>query len=153
MHTGIATKRYFKRLIHLFSVYNTRYPNTKHIKDFRFSTSIEHNCSITAFYNVFFSKSFTLLWFWSFTNHALSWCLIALWYKDWLIPTVHALKPRPHEQVLCDKFYLFTSERSVYTTTKIGDWELWMTSKKLSILCVVSSTRTIFCMWQFLFAT
>ena len=36
---------------------------------------------------------------------------------------------------------------------KIGDWELRITSKQLPILCVVSSTWTIFCMWQFLFAT
>ena len=32
-------------------------------------------------------------------------------------------------------------------------WDLWMTSKNLPVLCVVSSTRTIFCIWQFLFTT
>ena len=43
---------------------------------------------------------------------------------------------RLDKQSLCDKFYLFASVRPVYTTNfylnrkqKIGDWDLWMTSK------------------------
>ena len=69
-------------------------------------------------------------------------------------------EPRLHEQFLCDKFYLFASERSFYTSTfylKTKDWRLETMAeiKKIAnfMCCVVSSTRTIFCMWQFLFAT
>ena len=52
-------------------------------------------------------------------------------------------KPRLHEQFLCEKFYLLASLHKQF---------LFENKKKMPILYVVSSTRTIFCMWQFLFA-
>ena len=45
----------------------------------------------------------------------------------------HILKPRLHEQFLCDKFYLFASVRSVYMSNfylKTKDWRLGSTDDK-----------------------
>ena len=72
MHWATAAKRDFKSFINLF-FYNTQYPNTKLVKDFRFSTSIVHNCSNTVIYYIFISKRFVSFDFGcSLISHTLS---------------------------------------------------------------------------------